>query len=167
MASCFLGELHAGAQAEFGVDVGEVGLHGARRDEKPCGDVIVGQPFADESDDVALSRGQRCPAAGGSFALAAAALRIGDRLLGGQGRALDPRAFKVLRADGISECRQRGFVTGVIDLEPRGADALPDSLCCAKEAGGFAVTAVLAGQNGEALEGVGDEQVSLNFGGAP
>jgi hypothetical protein len=27
---CFLGELHAGGQAEFGVDVGEVGLHGAR-----------------------------------------------------------------------------------------------------------------------------------------
>ena len=30
VAGCFLGELHPGAQAEFGVDVGEVGLHGAR-----------------------------------------------------------------------------------------------------------------------------------------
>ena len=30
LASCFLGELHAGAQAKFGVDVGEVGLHSAR-----------------------------------------------------------------------------------------------------------------------------------------
>ena len=28
-AGCFLGELHAGGQAELGVDVGEVGLHGA------------------------------------------------------------------------------------------------------------------------------------------
>ena len=27
---CFLGELHAAGEAEFGVDVGEVGLHGAR-----------------------------------------------------------------------------------------------------------------------------------------
>jgi hypothetical protein len=29
VAGCFLGELYAGAQAKFGVDVGEVGLHGA------------------------------------------------------------------------------------------------------------------------------------------
>jgi hypothetical protein len=30
MSGCFLGELYPGADAEFGVDVGEVGLHGAR-----------------------------------------------------------------------------------------------------------------------------------------
>ena len=30
VAGCFLSELHARGQAEFGVDVGEVGLHGAR-----------------------------------------------------------------------------------------------------------------------------------------
>ena len=30
VASRFLGQLHAGAQAKFGVDVGEVGLHSAR-----------------------------------------------------------------------------------------------------------------------------------------
>jgi hypothetical protein len=29
MAGSLLNELHAGAQAEFGVGVGEVGLHGA------------------------------------------------------------------------------------------------------------------------------------------
>jgi len=29
VAGCFLGELHARGEAEFGVDVGEVGLHGA------------------------------------------------------------------------------------------------------------------------------------------
>jgi hypothetical protein len=38
VAGCFLGELHPGGQAEFGVDVGGVGLHRPRRDEKPCGD---------------------------------------------------------------------------------------------------------------------------------
>ena len=30
VASCLLDQLYAGGQAEFGVDVGEVGLHGAR-----------------------------------------------------------------------------------------------------------------------------------------
>jgi hypothetical protein len=30
VAGRFLDELYAGAEAEFGVDVGEVGLHGAR-----------------------------------------------------------------------------------------------------------------------------------------
>ena len=30
VASCLLDELHARGQTEFGVDVGEVGLHGAR-----------------------------------------------------------------------------------------------------------------------------------------
>jgi len=29
VSGCFLRELHAGGDAEFGVDVGEVGLHGA------------------------------------------------------------------------------------------------------------------------------------------
>jgi hypothetical protein len=29
------------------------------------------------------------------------------------------------------------FAAGVINLEPHRADTLPDSLCCAKEAGGF------------------------------
>ena len=61
--------------------MGEVGLHGASRNEKPCGDVLVGQAFADESDDVALRRGQRSPAARRAFTFTATALRVGDRLL--------------------------------------------------------------------------------------
>src|SRR5271165_5272546 len=105
VAGCFLDELYAGAQAEFGVDVGEVGLHCARLDEQPGGDVVVGQPVADQSHDVALGGGERCPAAGGAFALAAAALRVGDRLLGGQAPALGPRAVKVLLAQGVSQRR--------------------------------------------------------------
>ena len=43
VAGCFLDELHTRGQTEFGVDVGEVGLHGAGRDEKPCADVFVAQ----------------------------------------------------------------------------------------------------------------------------
>ena len=30
LAGCFLNKLHTGGESEFGVDVGEVGLHGAR-----------------------------------------------------------------------------------------------------------------------------------------
>jgi hypothetical protein len=30
VAGCFLGELHPGGEAELGLDVGQVGLHGAR-----------------------------------------------------------------------------------------------------------------------------------------
>ena len=30
VAGCFLNELHPAGEAEFGVDVGEAGLHGAR-----------------------------------------------------------------------------------------------------------------------------------------
>jgi len=41
----FLNELHPGGQAELGVNVGEVGLHGARRDEKARANVFVAQPF--------------------------------------------------------------------------------------------------------------------------
>ena len=40
------------------------------------------------------------------------------------------------------------------------------AVCRAEEAGGFAVTAGLAGQRGEALQDVGDAQVRLHVGGA-
>jgi hypothetical protein len=35
-------ELHEGGPAKFGAEVGQVGLHRPRRDEKPCGDALVG-----------------------------------------------------------------------------------------------------------------------------
>src|ERR1700754_2713299 len=64
VASGLLGELHPGAEPEFGVDVGEVSCHGARGDEEPSCDVLIAESFADVSDDIALRRGQRGPAAG-------------------------------------------------------------------------------------------------------
>jgi hypothetical protein len=79
VADCFLGKLHPGGEAEFGVDVGEVGLDRARLDEKPCGDVVVAQAFADQSRDVALGGGERGPVARGPFAFASATPRIGDQ----------------------------------------------------------------------------------------
>ena len=122
---------------------------------------LLAEPFADQSDDVALGGGERCPAAGGSFAFAAAALGVGDRLVGGQGRALGPRGVKVLLAHGVSKRRHRGFVAGVPDLEPHRAHALPNAVCRAEEPRGFAVTAGVAGQSGEALQDVGNAQVRL------
>ena len=92
----------------------------------------------------------------GPFALTAASLRVGDRLLGRQGGAFGPGGVKVLLAHGVSQRRHRGLVVGVIDLEADLADALPDGVCRAEEAGGFAVTVVLAGQSGEAFEDVRD-----------
>jgi hypothetical protein len=43
------------------------------------------------------------------------------------------------------------LVAGVIRLEPDRAPALPDGLCPAEEAGGFAVTAGIAGESGETV----------------
>jgi len=115
------------------------------------------------SHDVALGGGQRCPAAGGSFAFAAAALRVGDRVLGGHGGALSPRCLEVFVAHGVTKCRHRGFVVGVPDLEPDRAHTVPDGLRCAKEARGFGVTAGLTSQIGEDLEDVGNKEVRLEM----
>ena len=49
MAGSLLNELHARGEAEFGVDVGEVGLHGARCDEKSCGNVFIADPLMDKT----------------------------------------------------------------------------------------------------------------------
>jgi hypothetical protein len=112
VAGGFLHQLHTGGESEFGIDVGEVGLHGARRDEQTRGNVCVGQPFADESDDVALCRGERLPPAGRSAALTAAALRVGDCVFGGQARAVGPRGVKLLLPQGVSKCGHCAVVSG-------------------------------------------------------
>ena len=56
VAGRFLRELNTGSDTELGVNVGEVGLHGARRNEKPRSDVSAGQSFRDEPHHVALGR---------------------------------------------------------------------------------------------------------------
>lgn len=58
MARGFMSELDTGADTEFRVDVREVGLHRARRDEEARGDLLVGQAFAEQPDDVAFGRGK-------------------------------------------------------------------------------------------------------------
>ena len=53
-----LNQLHPRLQGQFGVDVREVGLHGARRDEQACSDVLVAQTLTDEPDDFPFGRGE-------------------------------------------------------------------------------------------------------------
>ena len=72
--------------------------------------------------------GERCPAARGSFAFAAGALRVGDGFLGGSRRVLSLRGVKVLLTHRISQRRDRGLVADLVDDDPDHADALPDGL---------------------------------------
>src|ERR1700739_4163414 len=79
VAGRFLRELDTGSDTELGVNVGEVGLHGARRDEKPRADVSVRQPLRDKPRDIELCWCQRRPAAGRTLATSTAAQRVRDR----------------------------------------------------------------------------------------
>ncbi|MGO9099429.1 MAG: cytochrome P450 [Mycobacterium sp.] len=65
---------------------------------------------------------------------------VGDRLLDRQGRALGPRAVKVLLAQGITQRRYRGFVCGVPGLKPDFAAAFPNAVCRAEKPRGFVVS---------------------------
>ena len=129
-------------------------------------DVLVGEPFADQSYDVALSRGERCPAASGAFAVVATALRVGDRFIHGQGGAAGPCGFKFLVAHRIPQRTHRGLVSGVVDLEADDASALPDGVCRAEEPGRCAVTAGFGRQTRQALKDVGNAKICLHVGGA-
>ena len=82
------------------------------------------------------------PAAGGSFAGAAAPLGVSDRLLGGHGGALGPCGVKGMFAQGISQRRHRRFVHGVVGLEADRAPAFPYGVCRVEKPRRFAVTAV-------------------------
>jgi methionyl-tRNA synthetase len=53
------GDLDAVAHAELALDVGDVALHGAQRDEQLLADLGVGQAAGDRSHDVLLALGQR------------------------------------------------------------------------------------------------------------
>ena len=89
---------------------------------------LVAQAGTDEPDDVQFGWRQRCPAAGRAFALAAAALGVGDRFAGGQRGALGPCRLEVGCAQCITKRRDRGIVPGVIDLEPDRTHAFPQGL---------------------------------------
>src|SRR3954452_19098688 len=51
-------ELRAVARAELGEQARQMGLDGERRDDEELGDLRVGEPAADEPEDLALARGQ-------------------------------------------------------------------------------------------------------------
>ena len=62
MTRSFLGELYAGGESEFGVDVGEVGLHGETKSRVAMS--LLASPSLTSRYDVALGGGERGPAAG-------------------------------------------------------------------------------------------------------
>ena len=64
MPGGLLRQLYARAEPEFGVDVGQVRLHGSWGDEQPGGDVLVAQALADEPGHVEFGPGQRRPTDG-------------------------------------------------------------------------------------------------------
>jgi hypothetical protein len=74
-------------------------------------------------------------------------------------------SIKVLLTHRISQRRHRGFVVGAVDLEADRASALANAVCRAEKPGHLPMPAGLAGRSGEALQGVGNAQVRLNFGG--
>jgi hypothetical protein len=98
----------------------------------------------------------------GRLAFPAAALRAGDRVLGGHGRALGPAGVKVLLTHRISQCRHRCLISGLMDREADYADAMPDNFCGSEEPRGFVVATVLAGQTGETLQDVGNAEERLD-----
>jgi hypothetical protein len=65
----------------------------------------------------------------------AAALRVADRLLDRQGRALGPCGFKVLLTHCVSQRGHRGLVARVPDLEADSAHTLPTAVCRAEQPG--------------------------------
>ena len=56
-ASCFLNQLHARREPEFGIDVSEMGLNSARGDEQSAADVFVAKALTDEADHIVFGGG--------------------------------------------------------------------------------------------------------------
>ena len=106
----------------------EVALHRARRDEEPGGDVLVRQPFGDQTHDIVLGRRQRAPPSGRPLTVTMAPAGVRNRLKGRQGRALGPSAVEVAVAERITNGVDRGCVAVVVDLEPDRAGYSPSGI---------------------------------------
>ncbi|MDX1886312.1 hypothetical protein SBI63_23445 [Mycolicibacterium sp. 120270] len=123
------------------------------------GDLLVAEPLADEPDHVVLGGGQRRPAARRPLTLAAAALRIGDRLFGRQGRALRPRRFEVVGVHGVSERIDRRLVAGLVDGIAHRTLSVPDGLRCAEKPSRLAVPGSFDRNARQEIENVGNAQI--------
>ena len=123
MARGLLGQLDPRGQPKLCVDVREVCLHGAGRDEQPRGDLFVAQAFANQPDDVEFGAGQRFPAGAGPLAFPAAALRVGDGLSERQCRTLGLCCVKIVLAQHFSQRRYLAFVVSFENLETHHAHA--------------------------------------------
>src|SRR5947209_5199486 len=134
-------------------------LHGARRDEKPCGNVLVRQTIADQPHHILLGGRQRSPTTGWAFSFTSTALRVGDCLLGGQRRALSPGVVEIMLAHSFSQRGHRGFVTRLMDFEPHSSGVMAERLRGAEKPRGLWSVSV-SRQVGEELQSVGEVEVN-------
>src|SRR5882757_6257700 len=81
----------------------------------------------------ALRRCQRCPAAGGAFAFAAAPPGVGDCLVSRKCRTFGPRGVKVVLFHSVSHTDDPRRVIGLVDPEPSLAGAFTDGVGSAEE----------------------------------
>ncbi|EUA19129.1 hypothetical protein I552_0330 [Mycobacterium xenopi 3993] len=95
--------------------------------------------------------------------MAAAALGVGDRLLGGQRRPSAQAVSKSCLPKAFSRRPHRGLIADVPDLEAHRSHPLPDRCRRAEKTGGFTVTGGLASQSAETLED-GNAQIRLHAG---
>lgn len=117
--------------------MGEMGLHGPRRDAQPIANVFIAQSFANQADDVALGRGQRVPTAWRTLAFASSAARISHRLVGGQGRSRGPGGIEGLLCQRFLGRVSRCLVVGVVHAEADDAGSLAHGVRRAENPCGF------------------------------
>ena len=88
------------------------------------------------------------------LALTAAALRVGDRLLGRQRGTLCPGRFELAGVHRVSKCLHRSVVPGIVDPQTNLTGAVADAVGCAEQPSSFSVTACIADQTCENVENV-------------
>ena len=100
----------------------------------------------------------------GALAFAAAALRVGDRVFDGQRRALGPCRVEVVVAQSISNGSDAGLVVGFEDLEAHHAHVLAGRVRGTEQPRRHQVVVGFGRDSGKAVEGKGNEEVTLEPG---
>src|SRR5215204_425891 len=112
-------DLGAVAQAELGVDVREVDLHGAAGDEHALTDLRVRQPGSTVADDLDLGRRETLPARGRPLARSASAAHICDRFIERQRFAPAARVPQRLVAERLAQPLHERFRVLLLVLPAR------------------------------------------------
>lgn len=126
--------------------MGEVGLHGAVRNEQPGSNVPVGQAFGNKTHHIGLGRCERLPAAGGTFALAAPPLDVRDGLVDRHNLDFSPRGGKSFTAERISRYFDRRIAMCLVQREARHPGPVADRGRGTEEPRGRPVFAIVGGE---------------------